>query len=194
MKRYTVDDIMALRPCQEYSRHLVQELVGDGLTAREISKLDIPLHDRLWCLIHLLPDREQWLFACDCADRVLHLYEAEYPGDNRPRNAVNAARAYALDQSDENRERAEAACAAACAACAAAGDASGAALAAARAAAWDAAWAAAGDAAGAAGDAAGAAWDAAGDAQAAAWDAAGDELKWQVSHAVEMLEEETTNG
>jgi hypothetical protein len=86
-------------------------------------------------------------FACDCAERVLHLYERQYPEDDRPATAIRTARAYA------------------------AGKATRAALAAAWAAARDAAWAAAGAAAGAAAwDAArAAAWDA---ALAAAWDAA----------------------
>jgi hypothetical protein len=35
------------------------------------------------------------LFACDCAERVLHLYEREYPGDDRPRRAIQVARDHA---------------------------------------------------------------------------------------------------
>jgi len=52
MKRYTVDDIMALRPCSEYTRSRVEELWAgrDGLTAREIAALDIPIKDRTWVL------------------------------------------------------------------------------------------------------------------------------------------------
>jgi len=36
-------------------------------------------------------------FAADCAERVLPVYEAAYPGDDRPRRAVEVARAYARD-------------------------------------------------------------------------------------------------
>ena len=32
------------------------------------------------------------LFACDCAERVLYLYEREYAGDDRPRRAIQIAR------------------------------------------------------------------------------------------------------
>ena len=46
-------------------------------------------------LIDLMDDRQQQLFACDCAERVLHLFDAEYPGDDRPRRAVEIARQYA---------------------------------------------------------------------------------------------------
>ena len=117
------------------------------------------------------------LFAADCAEHVLPIFEKNRPGDDRPRKAIEAARKFA---------RGEIGAAARAAAWAAARDA-------ARAAAWaaarDAAGVAAGDAAGdaardAAGDAAGvAARDAArAAARAAARDAAGvAERQWQAS-------------
>lgn len=54
------------------------------------------------------------LFAADCAEHVLHLYEEEYPDDPRPRRAIKVARQYALGlASDEElrlaRDAAEAA-------------------------------------------------------------------------------------
>ncbi|NHC13131.1 putative immunity protein [Motilibacter deserti] len=36
------------------------------------------------------------LWAADCAEHVLHLFEAEQPSDTRPRDAVEAARAWAV--------------------------------------------------------------------------------------------------
>ena len=35
------------------------------------------------------------LFAADCAEHVLHFYEDKYPGDNRPRKAIEMARKFA---------------------------------------------------------------------------------------------------
>ena len=35
------------------------------------------------------------LFACDCAERVLYLYETAYSADDRPRKAIQIARNYA---------------------------------------------------------------------------------------------------
>jgi len=35
------------------------------------------------------------MFACECAERVLYLYEREYPGDDRPREAIRVARDHA---------------------------------------------------------------------------------------------------
>jgi hypothetical protein len=107
-------------------------------------------------------DRIARLFACDCAERVVPLYEKDYPDDKRPRHAIEVARLYADGKANDTE------------------------LAAARDAAWDAASAAAGAAAGAAAsDAASAA------APAAAWDAARDaEHKWQTKRLMWYLEGE----
>ena len=75
-------------------------------------------------------ESELRLFAADCAEHVLWIYERDYPGDDRPRKAIEATRAYVRAEIDE-------------AAWEAARDA-------AWAAAWDAAWDAARDAEGAA--------------------------------------------
>ena len=87
------------------------------------------------------------LFACDCAEQVLPLFERDYPEDKRPRMAIEMARRFANGKA--TREELDAAWAAAMAAAwAAAVDAArGAAVDAARVAAMAAAWAAAADAA-----------------------------------------------
>lgn len=41
-----------------------------------------------------LCDRDQRRFACDCAERVLPLFEWEYPGDESPRRAVETVKWY----------------------------------------------------------------------------------------------------
>ncbi|MFY7936903.1 MAG: putative immunity protein [Flavobacterium sp.] len=114
------------------------------------------LDDTLWAFravaLKSVNDVKIRLFAADCADMVLHIFEKQFPNDDRPRNAIQAARDYAngLITAEELN------------------DAAGAAADAARAAAW---WAA--RAAGAAADAAADAADAAvaaGDARAAARD------------------------
>jgi hypothetical protein len=117
--------------------------------------------------------------AIYAAEIVLSIYEKEYPDDKRPRNAIEAAKAYLRKPS----------AAAGDAAWAAAGDAAGAAGAAARAA-GDAAWAAARAAwaaARAAGDAAGAAGAAAGAAGAASSAAAGDAVLKKIEKKIKEL-------
>ena len=38
------------------------------------------------------------MFAADCAEKVLPIFEGYVPGDDRPRKAIEAARAYALGE------------------------------------------------------------------------------------------------
>jgi len=128
-------------------------------------------------------DRSARKFACDCADRVLYLFEDDYPDDKRPRTAIEVARRYAQGEATKVElaaARSAARDAAWYAARSAARDAAGAAAgAAARSAAWGAAWYAARAAAW------GAAWYA---AWGAAWYAArAAERKWQTQHLCEML-------
>jgi hypothetical protein len=130
-------------------------------------------------------ERTARLFACDCAERVLYLFEARYPGDGRPRKAIEIARRYADGKAavEELAAARDAACAAAEAARDVAGDA-------ALAAAGDAALAAAGAAARAA---ARAAWAAAWAAREAAEDdaraaALNAERQWQAERLRKILE------
>ena len=160
------------------------------------------LDDALWALRAMGNDqaleRDSFcrLLASDYAEHVLHLYERRYPGDTRPRQAIDVARRFVVGEATE--EELNAAIAAAIdAAWRAAGAAAGAAaraawraaIAAARAAAMDAAGAAAGAAARAPRDAAGAAADAAWRAAgAAAMDAAMDaERAWQSENLLSRL-------
>lgn len=41
------------------------------------------------------------LFACDCAEHVLHIFEKKYPDDNRPRKAIETAREFAMGEATQ---------------------------------------------------------------------------------------------
>jgi len=60
--------------------------------------------DAKWCLRLPAFKKIAMTFACDCAERVLHLFEEEYPNDDRPRKAIEAARkgADAADAADDD--------------------------------------------------------------------------------------------
>lgn len=47
--------------------------------------------------------------AIYCAEKVIGIYEAKYPGDNRPRNAIDAAKKWLAEQTKENENAAYAA-------------------------------------------------------------------------------------
>jgi len=150
----TLARIRSAKPCEDGWAKLLAHLGKTRADEEPLSLLTVldsnGLDDALWVLSYAMPDdRLERHFQAWCAEQVLHLFEAERPGDDRVRAQI------AMLRRDDVSPALRAA------AWAAAG-------AAARAAAWDAAW----DAAGAA--ARDAAWDAAWDAaRAAAWAAAG---------------------
>jgi len=105
---------------------------GKDTPIQIIDILDVMgLGDALWCLCCTQEkpeaDYKARIFAADCAEHVLHIYEDKYPDDKRPREAIQAARLFAEGKIED---------AARAAAWAAAWDA-------ARAVAWAATWAAA---------------------------------------------------
>ncbi len=136
MKKITTNQIMLWKPCPDYTRARVAELIGKGKTPLQILDLNIPAVDRLWVVLReeIIPRREMGLLACDYATAALPIWQAQYPNDERPADCLAVARRYWRGEATEQERTA------------------------ARDAAWDAAGAAAWDA----GDAA---WDAAGAAQ-----------------------------
>ncbi len=159
----TLNKIKAHSPCEDGWHKLLNYL---GKTQADDEPLSIAtilqsngIKDAVWALRAVAgKDKEIRLFAADCAESVLHIYENKYPNDDRPRKAIQAARDYANGVIGKDELDA--------------------ALDAARAAAWDAAWAAAWDAAL---DAAlAAAW-------AAAWDAARAAARAAALQEIELL-------
>ncbi|MCP3671850.1 MAG: hypothetical protein GY814_15750, partial [Gammaproteobacteria bacterium] len=61
----------------------------DFMTIYEI----IGIKDAIWCL-KVLDYRDYCLFLADVAESVLPLFEAEYPDDKRPRQAIDGIRAW----------------------------------------------------------------------------------------------------
>jgi len=142
--------------CQDRYYHLVSKLGPNWGDKDPINLLDILKHngifDCLWafCAVVKHPggERVMHLMAADFAEAVLPIYEKEYPNDNRPRKAIEAARQYANGEtSEEQRDAASsaaksAACDAVLASAWTASDVAWAAKSAARATVRDAAWSA----------------------------------------------------
>lgn len=94
----TLGFVMWHAPCEEYSRERVASLLGGGKTLLECLRSDaVPAKDRIWLATRkgACSERVHRLFACWCADQVLPLFERAYPGDDRPRMAIQVATAYA---------------------------------------------------------------------------------------------------
>src|SRR3990167_7459858 len=98
MYRLTVDDIMTWKPCK--TREEITKLFNkrSSLSLLQICDLKITNNDVLWVLVQA--NNEGALsniliaFAIYCAESVLPLFDAKYPDDKRPREAIAAAKAY----------------------------------------------------------------------------------------------------
>lgn len=57
----------------------------------------------IWGFTHVIDKKNRIRFAVYCAEKVLHLFEKEYPDDKRPRQAIQAAKRYMKNMTEENQ-------------------------------------------------------------------------------------------
>jgi hypothetical protein len=102
MPTCTIKDVLSWRPCWEGAEYRIGAVAGnrERMNALEILEIDetvVSVLDRFWVVLRpeLISERVLRLFAADCAERVLPLFESQYPEDNRPRELIAAARAFA---------------------------------------------------------------------------------------------------
>jgi hypothetical protein len=181
----TLNKIKSYSPCEDGWNKLLNHLKktqsdDEPLYLRTILESN-GLDDTIWAFRAVEgKDKEIRLFAVDCAELVLPIYEKQYPNDDRPRLGIQAARDYTnglitIEELGAARDASNAARAGSAAAWA--GSAARAAAWAASAAVWDAARDASDAASDARAAAGAAAWaGSAADAAWAAW-AASDEIK-----------------
>ncbi|MBU6231505.1 hypothetical protein KGP36_02450 [Patescibacteria group bacterium] len=119
----TQDEIGAF--CREHSAcaEAREWLKAEGVTTLAETWDTCPRAD--W-MVWMLRRTDKWdkpmmvKIAIACAEQVLGIYETRQPGDDRPRKAIEAAKAYLADPSEKNREKARKSAAAAAYAAAAA--------------------------------------------------------------------------
>lgn len=93
----SIKQILSWGPCEKYSSEELLLFVSGGrceMKLLDILNLDIPTEDRIWVGLHALPMPFLIEYSCDCAWHVVSIYEHQFPGDSRPRDAVRVARMY----------------------------------------------------------------------------------------------------
>ena len=96
----TLNKLKAAGACTERYKVLLTALGKTEADDEELTILKIietnGIEDAIWALRTVEgKDKELRLFAADCAEMVLPIYENQYPNDDRPRKAIQAARDYA---------------------------------------------------------------------------------------------------
>lgn len=111
----TLKELQKAHACKDRYEYL-KKCLGKGFgEERQFSLLKIldynGVQDCLWALRATLQNSKfiRVRLAIKFAERVLHIYEARYPGDKRPRKAINAALKYIIEPKKENADAAYAA-------------------------------------------------------------------------------------
>ena len=78
----------------------IYEIEVKGKTIRDDDK-SASRSGRLVRKLDTWNERTARLFACDCAEHVLHIFHEKYPDDMRPDEAIETARRYAEGQATE---------------------------------------------------------------------------------------------
>lgn len=73
-----------------------QFLPNENFTISDVLNADVPLKDKAWFIRYNceFTDTQFREFAIGCALCVLPIYEAKYPNNKAPREAIEAAKAY----------------------------------------------------------------------------------------------------
>jgi hypothetical protein len=85
--------IKKLKPCQDRYENYLKYYKDKEFTPAQFMRLKNITHDdKCWVAVRLITKEKIRFAAADIAESVLHIYEKAYPGDNRPRLAIEAAR------------------------------------------------------------------------------------------------------
>jgi len=100
----TKKSIAALKPCEDRLDNFIKYYGDRKLTKSQFMGLkNITQHDKLWVAFRLMTKNNIKLAVADIAESVLHIYEEQYPNDDRPRKAIEEARSgnrHECDQAD----------------------------------------------------------------------------------------------
>ena len=117
MKTLTLEKLKELHACQSGIAWFLEQETNDleVICNRLLGDTEYVDEDGHTCLDYLnwllprLMDKEQCIkLAIYAAELALPIFEKEYPEDDRPRKAIQAARAYLAEPSKGNRKAAEA--------------------------------------------------------------------------------------
>lgn len=92
-KTFDNEFIKSLHPCTVGWKNLIKHYPNWSGTPLEFLELEnIPIKDKQWLFLReeFLTDKELHLYACFCAESVLHIFEKKYPNYKRPRQAIEA--------------------------------------------------------------------------------------------------------
>src|SRR6056300_702594 len=87
--------IKSFNPCKDGLENFIshhEDFFGSPLELLELE--NVPVSDKFWLLLRneFIPENDLHELGCKFAESVLHLYEEQYPNDQRPRQAIETKR------------------------------------------------------------------------------------------------------
>jgi hypothetical protein len=102
-KVVTIKDLVSWTLLNENQIHAA---IGDRseFDAADVLRLDISSQEKLRIVLRtrLLDNRTLRLFACNCVEHVLPIFERNYPDDNRPRSILKVVQRFADGRATED--------------------------------------------------------------------------------------------
>jgi len=95
--------------CPEGAKWFLDQKETDCVTVGEKLIRENKLDWANWLLSRAMSHTQQIKYAIYAAEQVIEIYEKEYPKDDRPRKAIEAAKAYLNKPTEENKAAASAA-------------------------------------------------------------------------------------
>ena len=105
--KISTEIIKKLNPCTERFNNYLKHYEDFSGTLQEFLNLDkITYDDKVWVFTKITTKKQIIKWGILCAESVLHIFEKEYPYDKRPFLALQAAKNYLINPSEENKKTA----------------------------------------------------------------------------------------
>lgn len=103
--KITIEKLEELAACPE-GKDAFKEAYPKGVTLKILCKRCLK-EDKFawanWLIAHLLSPNNKARYAIYSAELVLHIFEKEYPEDNRPRKAIEATKTWLKNPTEKNK-------------------------------------------------------------------------------------------
>ena len=97
-----VQTIKALNPCADRFDNFLKHYPDFSGTVEDFVMLEnITYNDKIWVLTRVMNREQKVAFAIKCGLSMLSVFEQQYPSDDRPRKALEAAEAWLANPTAE---------------------------------------------------------------------------------------------
>lgn len=102
MKRIVIENLIYLDACTDTIRWFISKDTTDFHKLYELAKQDGKLHHINWYITKLMTKEQLVKYAVFSAESTIYIWENFNPDDDRPQLAIQAAKNYLNNQSDDN--------------------------------------------------------------------------------------------